>query len=72
VLAGQAFSGAAPTANSVTVNIGGQPAAVAFSGLVGAGLYQINVVVPKVPSGDQPVQATVGGVGTPTAFVAVQ
>ena len=72
VLAGQAFSGTAPTTNPVTVNIGGQSAKVAFSGLVGAGLYQLNVVVPNVPSGDQPVQATVGGVGTPTAFVAVQ
>jgi uncharacterized protein (TIGR03437 family) len=72
VPAGQGFSGAAPTTNPVTVNIGGQPAKVAFSGLVSAGLYQINVVVPNVASGDQPVQATVGGVGTPTAFVAVQ
>jgi uncharacterized protein (TIGR03437 family) len=72
VPAGQAFSGAAPTTNPVTVSIGGQPARVAFSGLVSAGLYQINVVVPNVPSGDHPVQATVGGVGTPTAFVAVQ
>jgi len=28
---------------------------------VGAGLYQINVVVPAVGSGDQPIVAAVGG-----------
>lgn len=72
VPAGHAFSGAAPTTNPVTVTIGGQAAKVAFSGLVSAGLYQINVVVPNVPPGDQPVRATVGGAGTPTAFVAVK
>ena len=36
------------------VTIGGKPAAVSFSGIVAAGLYQINVTVPPVPSGDQP------------------
>lgn len=72
VPAGQAFSGAAPTTTAVSVTVGGQAAKVAFSGLVSAGLYQINVVVPSVAPGDQPVEATVGGVGTPTAFVAVQ
>lgn len=72
VPAGQPFSGAAPTANSVTVTIGGKAATVLFSGIVGPGLYQINVVVPSLPAGDQPVQATVGGANAPIATVAVQ
>jgi uncharacterized protein (TIGR03437 family) len=72
VPAGQPFTGAAPTTNPVTVTIGGQPARVLFSSIVGAGLYQINVVVPSVPSGDQPVQAAVVGTNAPLATVTVQ
>ncbi|MCU1327969.1 MAG: Peptidase flavivirus helicase, partial [Bryobacterales bacterium] len=62
VKAGELFSSAAPTVDPVTVTIGGVPAPVAFAGLVGAGLYQLNVTVPTVAAGDQPVLATVGGV----------
>jgi uncharacterized protein (TIGR03437 family) len=40
------------------VSIGGVPAAVTYSGLISAGLYQLNVVVPQVPGGDQLVTAT--------------
>ena len=56
------FSGAAPTKTPVSVTIGGQPANVLFAGLSGAGLYQINVTVPAVAAGDQPVTASVNGV----------
>jgi uncharacterized protein (TIGR03437 family) len=35
-----------------------------FAGLTSAGLYQFNVVVPQVGSGDQALQATVNGVQT--------
>ena len=67
-----AFSGAAPADGVVTATIAGQRAAVQFAGLTGAGLYQINVVVPDVPNGDQPVVVTAGGVGTPAGvFVPV-
>ena len=58
----------APLAAPVTITIGGQPAAVSFAGLVPpfAHLYQFNVVVPaSVPSGDQPVVASIGGVTSP-------
>jgi hypothetical protein len=41
----------------VLVSIGGKPATVIFAGLVGEGLYQLNIVVPQAPSGDQAVQA---------------
>lgn len=58
------FSGAAPTATPVSVTIGGQTANVQFAGLSAAGLYQINVIVPSVPAGDQPVTASVNGVST--------
>jgi uncharacterized protein (TIGR03437 family) len=58
---GVAFSGAYETANAVSVTIGGQAAQVLWAGLVGPGLYQINVVVPVVSAGDQEVVATVAG-----------
>ncbi len=67
VPAGQVFSGANGLANSVTVTIGGQNAQVDFSGVVGAGLVQINVHVPSsVNNGDAAVIATVGGESTQT------
>lgn len=57
---GLVFTGAYPTTNAVTVTIGGVSATVSFAGLVGAGLYQINVEVPAgLSSGDYPVVASV-------------
>lgn len=68
VPAGQVFSGASPLANTATVTIGGQPAAVDFAGVVGAGLVQINVHVPiSINNGDAAVVATVGGASTQTS-----
>lgn len=61
VPAGQAYSGSAPTVDSVDVSIGGARAQVAFSGLVGPGLYQLNVVVPAAPSGDAGLSVEVNG-----------
>jgi len=73
VPAGKIFSGAAPTANPVQVTIGGLPAVVTFSGMVGAGLYQLNVIVPAAPSGDQLIEAKIGDVKTPPgAYIAIQ
>ena len=41
-----------------------------FSGLSGAGLYQFNLIVPSgLGTGDVPLQATVGGVQTPSGVV---
>jgi uncharacterized protein (TIGR03437 family) len=71
VLAGQVYSGAAATTNSVQLLINSVPVLPAFSGLTSAGLYQLNVV--ELPAGlgvgDVPLLATVGGVQTPTGVV---
>ena len=69
VPAGKAFSGAAPTANQVTVTVGGvSQTLTAYE--VGAGLYQINVAIPSnVASGDIPLLASVGGMQTPGSVV---
>jgi uncharacterized protein (TIGR03437 family) len=70
---GQLVAAPAAPANSVTFTIGGVTAPVAYSGLVGSGLYQFNVTVPNVPNGDAAVVAQVGGVQTQTgALIAVQ
>ncbi|HWB95685.1 MAG TPA: choice-of-anchor V domain-containing protein [Bryobacteraceae bacterium] len=70
------FSGAAPTANPVSVTIGGQTAQVQFAGISGAGLYQLNVVVPQgVSDGDQPVVATTSdgqSTSTQSVYITVQ
>ncbi len=52
---GQTVSGAVPLPSLPQVTIGGAPASVQYAGLIGPGLYQINVVVPQVPSGDSPI-----------------
>jgi uncharacterized protein (TIGR03437 family) len=73
VPAGKVFSSSAPTTAPVTVTIGGVSAPISFSGIVEAGLYQINLTLPNAPSGDQPVVATINGVQTPPGpVVAVQ
>lgn len=60
-------------ANSAQFAIGGQTASVAYAGLVGSGLYQLNVTVPNLPSGDAPVVVQIGGVQSQTGvFVTVQ
>ena len=56
----------APLTNPVQIKIGGIAATVAFAGLAGPGLYQFNVTVPSLPTGDAPVLATIGGVTTQT------
>jgi uncharacterized protein (TIGR03437 family) len=53
-----------PLANPVQIKIGGIAATVAFAGLAGPGLYQFNVTVPSLPTGDAPVLATIGGLTT--------
>ena len=46
------------------LRIGGVAASVTFAGAVAGsiGLYQLNVVIPNVPAGDQPIELVVGGV----------
>ncbi len=44
-----------------TVMIGGVEAEVQWAGLVSSGLYQLNVQIPSVGAGDQPIQTSVSG-----------
>ena len=53
-----------------TVTIRNLPAQVSFAGLVGPGLYQLNLTVPaSAPAGDLPIIATYNGVSTQSAAV---
>jgi uncharacterized protein (TIGR03118 family) len=53
-----------------TVMIGGAPAQVTYQGLVQAGVYQINAVVPaSTPTGNATVFATINGQTTPSGVV---
>lgn len=58
---GVVISGALPLPVATTATIGGVNAPVQFAGLIGAGLYQVNLQVPNVPLGDQAIVITVGG-----------
>ena len=70
VHAGQLYSGGAPTTNSVQLSINNTSVSPTFSGITSAGLYQLNLVVPAgLGAGDMPLQATVGGVRTPSGVV---
>jgi uncharacterized protein (TIGR03437 family) len=65
VTSGMLFSGSAPTVDRILIYIGGVQAHITYSGIMQAGLYQIDVTVPGAPSGDQPLLAVVNGVQTP-------
>jgi uncharacterized protein (TIGR03437 family) len=68
VPAGQLVAKAAPLSDltQLRVTIGGVAATVQFAGIVAAGEYQINVMVPQVPNGDQPILATIAGASSQT------
>jgi uncharacterized protein (TIGR03437 family) len=65
VTPGQAFSGIANSVTLPVVKIGGVTAQVNFGGIVQAGLFQFNVLVPSAGTGDQLLTATVNGASTP-------
>jgi uncharacterized protein (TIGR03437 family) len=70
VPAGQVFSGAAQTTFPVNLLIGNTNVTPMFAGLSGAGLDQINLTVPAgLSTGDVSLQASVGGVQTPSGVV---
>jgi endoglucanase len=70
---GQIVSQPEPTANQVTVSIGGVNSQVTFEGLVGPGLYQFNATIPvNTPNGDAIVTATVQGQSSPNVKIPVQ
>jgi uncharacterized protein (TIGR03437 family) len=53
--------------NPVVVTVGGQPATMTYAGLVGAGLFQINIVIPNLPVGDHPVAIQFQGASAATS-----
>jgi uncharacterized protein (TIGR03437 family) len=57
----QLVSQPAPLNLPATVTIGGATAQVQWAGLVSTGLYQLNVQIPNVGPGDQPIQTSVSG-----------
>jgi|GEM_PF-3068609 len=62
-----------PDLSQVKVTIGGVDAPVLYAGLVGAGLYQLNVLVPTgIGSGDLPVVMTISGQATKVATLNFQ
>jgi uncharacterized protein (TIGR03437 family) len=61
VPAGQPYSGTAYSVTVPNISIGSVPATVMFAGIVQAGLYQFNVIVPDVSGGDLTLQASVNG-----------
>jgi uncharacterized protein (TIGR03437 family) len=64
--AGVVAAQGAPLALAYDLRIGGVSANVTYAGVVAGsiGLYQLNVVVPNVSAGDQPIELTVDGVST--------
>jgi uncharacterized protein (TIGR03437 family) len=73
---GVAVAGPTPTAQSVTVTIGGRAANVTYAGLTPgqAGLYQVNAVVPAgvVAGSDVPVILSAAGQSSPPVTIVVQ
>jgi uncharacterized protein (TIGR03437 family) len=59
---GALISKAHSLANTPTLEIGGLNARVDYAGLVGSGLVQLNVEIPKLADGDQPVTGRIAGV----------
>ena len=59
--ASQAAFPPAILAAPVSATIGGVSATVQWAGLIGPGLYQVNVLVPNVAAGDQPVILSIAG-----------
>ena len=57
----------------LSATIGGQPALIQFAGITPGviGLMQINLVVPQVAPGTQPVVITIGGVPSPPLNITV-
>jgi uncharacterized protein (TIGR03118 family) len=58
---------------AVNLNLGGSAVTPVFAGLVGPGLYQLNVTIPPtLADGDVQLFATAGGATTPTVLISVQ
>jgi uncharacterized protein (TIGR03437 family) len=68
---GVVVTGALPLAQQVSITVGGIAAQTTFAGVSATGLYQFNVVIPDMPTGDVPVVAQIALVATPPALVSV-
>ena len=71
VPAGQLVATPAPLADpsQLSVTVGGVPATVQYAGLVFAGEYQVNLVMPQLPDGEHALLATIGGVTSQTGIL---
>ncbi len=70
---GQIVQAPAPVTSPPQIIIGGVTAKVEYAGLIEAGLYQINVTVPPVPSGDASVVLNYNNASLPAqVFISVQ
>ena len=60
-------------AQPVSVTVGGQSVQVLFSGLtpLTAGIFQVDIVVPALPSGDYPLVVTVGAAPSNAGLISV-
>jgi uncharacterized protein (TIGR03437 family) len=65
---------AAPCVVTPTATVANAPAQVTYCGLVGSGLYQVNITIPAgTPSGNNSVVVTIGGISSnPNAMITVQ
>ena len=75
VASGSAAASPVATVAHVDVSIAGIPAKVTYAGLAPgfAGLYQVNAEVPQgIPTGNQTLQITAGGVASNTVTLAVR
>ena len=71
-LDGQLIGTPAVVHGQTTVQIGGLPAIVRYAGLVGPGLYQLNVDIPDVPTGDAQIILQVEGTQSSPLYVPIQ
>jgi len=62
--AGRVVDSPAPMVHPVAASVAGKAAAVDWAGLVGAGLYQVNLHVPAAPAGDAAIVITLDGVSS--------
>jgi uncharacterized protein (TIGR03437 family) len=73
--AGQVVAGTNQLVNAVQMQVNGQAANLTYHGLAPSqvGVYQFNLTVPTVVTGDQPLTFTQNGVkGTQTLYLSVQ
>jgi uncharacterized protein (TIGR03437 family) len=69
VPSGSVVTASAAIFDPVTATIGGTHSTVVYAGLVATGEYQVNLVVPSVGSGDQPLIVGLDGVSSQAGVV---